>query len=184
MFCCYIARSGNVMWSKTYRPIAGSNLLQAELERCLQKVRFFPAVYEHQLVDALYFGTISLMVVEGKPRLRIFANQETQELKGENDFVGPQPIIGAGSKFRGLHPPGGMTVPLSGLAYVALKIDAAGNPQDLHIAAEEPPLAGFGEAAALDFNGAKFIPAFRAGDPVECNVTLPVYYDLQRPGED
>jgi hypothetical protein len=189
MFCCYIARSGNIMWSKTYRPIPGSNLLQAELERCFKKVKFFPAVYEHQLVDALYFGTVSFGVVEGRPRLRIFSNQETAELKEERDFVGPQPIVGGVSKFKGLHPPEGMTVPLSGLGYLALRIDAAGNLQDLQIAADDPPLAGFGEAAARDLNGAKFIPAFRDGDPVESGVTLPVYYDYQnydyqRPSED
>jgi TonB-like protein len=181
MFCCYIARSGNIMWSKTYRPVPGSDLLQGELERCLEKVKFFPAVYEHQLVDALYFGTVSFAVVEGKPRLRIFSNQETAELKEENDFIGPQPIVGVGSQFTGLHAPGGTPIALTGLAYLALKIDAAGNLEKLEIIGDKPPSIGFAEAAAQDFNGAKFVPAFRNGDPVESNITLPVYYDYQKP---
>jgi hypothetical protein len=177
MFCCYIARTGSVMWSKTYRPMPNSDLLKAELERCLAKVKFFPAIHEHQLVDAVFYGTATFAVVDGKPRLRIFANQEVNELKNASDFVGPQPIIGAGSKFTGVHYPEGLPVLISGLAYLALKIDPAGNLQDLQVAGEEPPLTGFGEVAALDFNKAKFIPAFRDGDPVESSVTLPVYYE-------
>jgi hypothetical protein len=30
--------------------------------------------------------------VDGKPHLRIFANQELSELQKENDFIAPQPI--------------------------------------------------------------------------------------------
>jgi hypothetical protein len=176
MFCCYIARSGNVMLSETYRPLPDSDLLKAEVERCLAKVKFSPAIYEHQPVDAVFYGTATFGIVDGKPRLRIFANQELSELEAANDFVGPQPIVGAGSKFIGTHYPEGIPVAIKGLGYLALKIDADGNLQDLQVAREEPALSGFGQVAANDFKEAKFIPAFRNGDPVESNILLPVYY--------
>ena len=176
MFCCYVSKTGSVMLSETYRPMPDSDLLKAEVERCLAKVKFFPAIYEHQPVDAVFYGTATFGIVNGKPRLRIFANQEVSELEAANDFVGPQPIIGAGSKFIGTHYPEGIPIAIKGLGYLALKIDAAGNLQDLQVVREEPALSGFGRVAATDFNQAKFIPAFRNGDPVESNILLPVYY--------
>jgi hypothetical protein len=176
MFCCYVEKTGNVMLSETYRPMPNSDLLKAEVERCLAKVKFFPAIYEHQPVDAVFYGTVTFAVVDGKPRLRIFANQELDEFTKETDFVGPQPIIGAGSKFTGTHYPEGAIVAIKGIAYLALKIDAVGNLQELKAVSEEPDLTGFGKVAAADFYQAKFIPAFRSGDPVESNILLPVSY--------
>ena len=41
------------------------------------------------------------------------------------------------------------------------------------------PGKGFGEAALSDFGKAKFIPAFRDGQPVACDVRLPVFYREQ-----
>jgi hypothetical protein len=171
-----IDRDG-ILWYRTYRATPGAAALKAELERCLEKARFSPAVYEHQPIQAVYFGTVVFGIVDNKPRLRIFGNQEISELLKENDFIGPQPIIGAGSKFTGLHYPENMPVVISGLGYLVLKIDDAGNLQDLQIMAEDPPLSGFGSVAAVDFHGAKFIPAFRDGDPVSSNITLPVFYE-------
>lgn len=180
MFCSRIAKTGDIVWSKTYRPMPGSDMLKAEVEKALQKVKFFPAIYEHEPVDAIYYGTVTFAVVDGKPRLRIFANQETKELNAAADFISPQPIIGGSSPFKGLHYPEEIPVIVSGLGYLALKVDAEGNLQDLQIAGEEPPLTGFGDAAAADFNKAKFIPAFRDGDPVESSIMLPVYYVPER----
>lgn len=176
MFCCYIAKTGSVMLSETYRPMPDSDLLKAEVERCLAKVKFFPAVYEHQPVDAVFYGTVTFAIADGKPRLRIFANQEVNEFTAATDFVGPQPMIGGDSKFAGTHYPEGIPVAIKGLAYLALKIDAVGNLQGMQVASEEPALSGFGPVALQDFNKAKFIPAFRNGEPIESNILLPVYY--------
>ncbi|MEY2527596.1 MAG: Gram-negative bacterial TonB protein C-terminal [Verrucomicrobiota bacterium] len=184
MFCCRIAKAGDIVWSKTYRPMPGSDMLKAEVEKALKKVKFFPAIYEHQPVDAIYYGTVSFAVLDGKPRLRILANQEPKELKGETDFIGPQPIIGGSSPFKGLHYPEQISVVMNGLGYLALKVDAEGNLRDLQVAGEEPALTPFGDAAAADFNKAKFIPAFRNGEPVESNITLPVYYEPEHEGEE
>jgi len=119
--------------------------------------------------------------VNGKPRLRIFANQQLDELKKESDFIDPQPYVGEDSKFAGLHyPETGSTVQVTGVVELALDVDAKGNLKTMQVVSEEPPLLGFGDAAISDFTGAKFIPAFRNGQPVESNVKIPVYYKPSR----
>ena len=178
MFCCRVATTGNVVSYTTYLPVPGSDLLEAEVRKRLDKARLAPAIYEHKPVEVLFYGTVFFSVVDGKPNLHIFANQEAAELKAANDFIGPQPVFGADSKFTGLHyPRERMTVFVKGLARLAMKVDAAGTLQDLQVVSEEPPLVGIAQAALTDFTGAKFIPAFRDGDPVESSILLPVRYE-------
>ena len=178
MFCCRVATTGDVVSYTTYLPLPDSDLLEAEVRKRLDKARLAPAIYEHKPVEVLFYGTVFFSVVDGKPRLHIFANQEAAELKASNDFIGPQPVIGADSKFTGLHyPRERMTVFVKGLVRLSLKVDVQGNLQDLQAVSEEPPLVGLAQAALTDFTGAKFIPAFRDGDPVESSLLLPVRYE-------
>ena len=135
-----------------------------------------PAIRNHEPVVVFYYATVVFQVVDDKPRLRIFANQEASELRTENDFVGPQPCLGGDSKFEGLNYPTNLPVQVSGMVELLLKIDATGNLQEAKVMKEDPPLLGFGGAAMADFANAKFIPAFRNGQPVACQVMLPVYY--------
>jgi hypothetical protein len=177
-FCCSVGKDGTIADTWTYRQSPDSTLLERELVRCLTDALFVPAIYNHEPVYVLFYGTVTFKVVNGKPRLRIFANQEADELQKESDFVGPQPFVGRGSKFEGLHyPSDAVTSELSGIVELALKIDATGALKDLKIVSEYPPLVGFRRAAAEDFRVASFIPAFRDGKPVECSITLPVYYE-------
>jgi Gram-negative bacterial TonB protein C-terminal len=178
LFCCSVGRNGEILDTWTYRQSPDSTLLERELVRRLDTAVFVPAVYDHEAVYALFYGTVTFKVVDGRPRLRIFANQEADEVKKESDFVGPQPFVGRASKFEGLHYPNdAVTSALSGIVDLAMKIDATGKLQDLRVVSEYPPLVGFRRAAAEDFRVATFIPAFRDGKPVECNITLPVYYE-------
>jgi Gram-negative bacterial TonB protein C-terminal len=177
-FRCSVSSTGEIMNSWVYHQSPDSKLLEGELFRCLDQTAFIPAVYNHQVVNTFFFGAVSFKVVDGKPRLRIFANQEEAELKKESDFVGPQPFVGPGSKFEGLHYPNDtITSQLTGLVELGMKIDATGKLLDLKVVSEYPPLVGFQRAAAEDFRVASFIPAFRDGKPVDCNITLPVYYE-------
>jgi hypothetical protein len=181
MFLCAVKKDGAVAWSSTYGGTPDSDFLKQELQKRISPAsnpKFFPAVHDHQLVDAIYYGTVTFRVVNGKPRLRIFSNQEAGELEKEHDFIGPQPFFGDGSGFTGFnYPPmedGRLQV--DGKAELKLKVDATGNLRDINVVSEQPPLLGFGGAALKDFGDAKFIPAFRDGKPVECEVTLPVFY--------
>lgn len=177
MFSCLVAPTGNVVRSGAYRGTRGSELLEQELLKRLATAKFIPAIHNHQPVIAVFYGTAKFAVVNGKPRLRIFANQQLEEVDKESDFIGPQPYIGQDSKFTGLHyPETGSTVAVTGVVELALNVDAKGNLKNAQVLSEEPPLLGFGDAVLTDFGGAKFIPAFRSGQPVECNVKIPVFY--------
>jgi hypothetical protein len=177
-FCCSVSKEGDSADVWTYRGTPGYELLEKELVRCLDRTKFIPAIYNHHPVYVLFYGTVTFKIVDGKPRLRIFANQEAEELKKESDFIGPQPFAGADSKFEGLHYPNdSLTSVLTGIVDLAVKVDADGNMKELRVVGEYPPLAGFARAAAEDFRVARFIPAFRNGKPVECSITLPVYYE-------
>jgi TonB family protein len=177
MFSCLVAPTGDIARSGAYRGTRDSELLEKEVLKRLVKAKFIPAIHNHQPVIAIFYGTVTFAVVNGKPRLRIFANQQMEELKTESDFIDPQPYVGQDSKFTGVHyPETPTTVKLTGVVELALSVDAAGNLKSMEVVSEEPPFLGFGEAALSDFNGAKFIPAFRDGKPVESNVKIPVFY--------
>jgi TonB family protein len=177
MFTCLIAPTGEVIRSGAYRGTKGSELLERELLKRLATARFIPAVRNHKPALAVFYGTVKFAVVNGKPRLRIFANQQLAEVDKETDFIDPQPFIAPDTKFTGLHyPETGSTVAVNGVVDLALSVDAKGNLTNLQVLSEEPPLLGFGDAALSDFGDAKFIPAFRNGQPVDCNVKIPVFY--------
>jgi TonB family protein len=181
MFMCAVRKTGELEWSATYRGTPDSDFLKQELQKWISPAsnpRFIPAVYNHQPVDAIYYGAVTFRVVNGKPRLRIFSNQEATELEKEHDFIGPQPFFGSESGFMGFHYPPAETarVQVDGMVELKMKIDATGNLQEIKVVSEEPPFLGFGDAALADFKNAKFIPAFREGKPVTCEVTLPVFY--------
>ncbi len=180
LFICSVRKSGELEWSGLYGGTPGSKPLEDELRKRLSAAadqRFIPAAYNHRPVDAIYYGTVVFAVVNGKPRLRIFSNQEPAEVKEEHDFVGPQPFFGPESNFSGFHyPTETMPVLVDGVVKLQMKIDASGNLQDIKVLSEEPPFVGFADAALADFRNAKFIPAFRDGKPVACDVTLPVLY--------
>ena len=137
-------KTGEIVNTWIYRQSPESTALEQEAFRCLDTAVFVPAIYNHQPVHVLFYGTVSFKIVNGKPRLRIFANQEAEELKKESDFVGPQPFAGRDSKFEGLHYPNDvLTGSISGLVELAMKIDADGNLKELRLVSEYPPLAGF-----------------------------------------
>jgi hypothetical protein len=181
MFSCLVAPTGDIVRSGAYRGTKGSELLERELLKRLANEKFVPAIHNHQPVIAIFYGTVTFAAVNGKPRMRIFATQQLDELKKESDFIDPQPYVGQDSKFNGIHyPETGSTVQVTGVAELALNVDARGNLKSMQVISEEPPLLGFGEAAVSDFTGAKFIPAFRNGQPAESNVKIPVYYKPSR----
>jgi len=177
MFSCLVAPTGEIVRSGAYRGTRGSELLEQELLKRLATAKLIPAVHKHEPVIAIFYGTVKFAVVNGKPRLRIFANQQLAEVDKETDFIDPQPYVGQDSKFTGLHyPETGSTVAVTGVVELALSVDTKGDLTNMQVLSEEPPLLGFGNAAVSDFNGAKFIPAFRNGKPVECNVKIPIFY--------
>ena len=179
MFCCIVKDTGEAVWSIAYRGTPGSKLLEQEVLKRLKEAKFIPALRNGKPVSVYFYGTVTFAIVNAKPRLRIFCNQEAEELKKESDFICPQPYVGGDSKFDGFHyPPHSAGVPVTGTAEVAVTVDVAGNLKAIELVSEYPAsiLLKFGQAALNDFNGAKFIPAFRNGQPVEAKATLAAYY--------
>jgi len=128
MFSCLVAPTGEIVRSGAYRGTVGSELLEQELLKRLATAKFVPAVHNHQPVIAIFYGTVKFAVVNGKPRLRIFANQQLNELDKETDYIDPQPYVGQDSKFTGLHyPDTGSSVAVTGVVELALNVDAKGN---------------------------------------------------------
>ncbi len=176
MFCAVVLPNGNALASWTYRPMPGTEALQQELEKRLVSVRFTPAIYQYQPVTVLLFGTAVFSATKS-PHLQIFLNQDPVELKTASDFIAPQPVTGGDSQFDGLTPPeAGTPVPLTAVVDLSLRVNRQGVLEDARVLAEEPPLLGFGAAALADFSEARFIPAFRLGDPEDATVVQPICY--------
>lgn len=176
MFSCSVSKTGDVVWSGTYHGTQDTQMLEEEVLRRLDKAKFIPAVYEHQPVEAIFYGTVVFANINGKPRLRFFCNQEIEELKKESNFVSPQPVFGGSSAFDGFHYPEDVPVVMKGFVEVEIEIDAIGVYKIARVTTEEPPFIGFGEAALKDIYLAKFVPAFREGKPVESKTTLRIFY--------
>src|SRR6266568_7614674 len=132
LFSCLVKKDGTVLSVSTYRGTPDSKLLEEEILKKLSaaaNAKFIPAIYNHMPVGAIYYGTVTFAIVNDKPRLRIFSNQERAELAKESDFIGPQPFYGADSKFNGFHYPSGQSVPVQvdGTAELEVKVDATGS---------------------------------------------------------
>ena len=176
MFSSLVNKNGEGVQSRTFRGMPGTAPLEEELRKKLQGIKFAPAIYNHQPVEVILSGTVVFSIGDGKPRVRIFLNQDPTELKTAADFIAPQPVFGADSAFSGLDYPPELPVPVSAVVDLSLSVDATGKLRDLRVLAEEPPLLGFAEMARRDFSGARFIPAFRDGDPTEATTIYPVAY--------
>src|SRR4051794_14751795 len=62
MFTCSVATTGKMVVSAIYRASPNSDLLQLELKRRLLDAVFVPGIYDGQLVDAVYYGTVTFVV--------------------------------------------------------------------------------------------------------------------------
>ncbi|MGI9115643.1 MAG: TonB family protein [Chthoniobacterales bacterium] len=176
MFCAVVDKTGQVTGSATYLGTPDSKLLAQEVDRALANGKMIPAIRNHEPVAVLFYGTVVFGIMDGKPRLRLFANQDAEEVKKESDFIAPQPCIGGDSKFSLHYPESSSPVPVNAVVNLQLTVDAAGNLQSAKVIGESPPLLGFGDAATDDFNSAKFIPPFRDGKAVAAETTLSIYY--------
>src|SRR5438876_6368174 len=93
MFKCYVSRSGDVGNYFIYRETTGSKLLKEEVGYALRKCRFIPAIYNGERTDVVFAGTVVFDVRDGKPQLRIYANQNHNDIEKGNDFVVPQLVV-------------------------------------------------------------------------------------------
>lgn len=176
MFSCLVSKLGLAFDGFYFRGTPDSDKLGKEVARRCHLAEFIPAVYNHILVDVYINGTATFVIIDGKPHLRIYLNQEQDDLLKGRDFIAPQFVISAGlSKFRGFRPPLKASGN-EGIGVAALEIDAKGKVVHSRIAYEYPPNMGFGEEIAGRVRDAVFIPGFRDGHPVASHFDWPLIY--------
>jgi hypothetical protein len=178
LFCSVVNAKGEATASWTYKGMPGTEALDSELGRKLDHVKYAPAIYNHQYVGVMLFGTL-VFSASDNPHVHIFLNQDPKEFGVGSDFIGPQPVYGADSKFSGLHIEGvHLEVPVTGTVEMRLVVNDKGKLTAGAILGEDPPLLGFAQQAADDFEHASFIPAFRDGDPADCDTRIHICYKV------
>jgi hypothetical protein len=176
LFSCGVSKLGYGYGMQVYRGTPNSDLLKKELMGRSDQAQFIPAIFRGHPVAVYIDGTVSFSIVNGKPRLRIFLNQEESELGRGADFIAPQlAFVPGNTKYKGMYyPPSAPGV--AGVAGVLIDVDAAGNVKSTKATYEHPAGVGFGAAAAGPLIHAQFIPAFRNGKPVACRFTFPMIW--------
>jgi hypothetical protein len=172
-----VVLAGNITFALTTEityASPGSQLLQNDLVRAINAVHFSPALVDGKPTQVAFFGTATFSIKDGKPQLRIYANQEPNEIAAGHDFIAPQPIMTKPesrdalanllSDARAKHKRGGVILSVS--------VDAAGKPTDIKVVSENPTGFNFGAAAAMMTREERFIPGFRNGTPVACTVKI------------
>ncbi len=177
-FHCNVATWGGALNPVTYRGTPGSNALDNEVVSALKRCRFMPAIYNAKPAQVLFLGTVLFFMTDDKPHLRIYANQNRDDIEKGNDFIAPQMIAGTANnvalpkdellKVRIYHQ--------KGVVELAITVDANGNQKDIKLLSEDPVGFNFGDATLTLLSGAKYIPGFRNGHPVDCTFDHHVWF--------
>ncbi len=188
-FYASVHPNGFPAYSKVWGMTKETEPLRDELRQKLSQARFVPAVYNHRPVYAGFYGTLAFSVVDGKPHLRVFANQELSELQKESDFIAPQALYIPTHVYDQKETKEAfgswMTQDKPGVAEMSLTVDASGHVNDLHVASVSPPENKQYADAAVDIMRRRvFLPAYRNGKPVDSTTHfkfyfVPAFYRLQ-----
>jgi TonB family protein len=170
----FTANLGNVLATQITYASPGSERLQTDLVRAINAVPFTPALVDGKRTQVAFYGTATFSTKDGKPQLRIYANQEPDEIAAGHDFVAPQTIMVKSksndavanllSEARAKHK--------SGAVILSVSVDPAGRPTDVKVVSESPTGFHFGAAAAMLTREENFIPGFRNGKPAACTVKI------------
>lgn len=176
MFSCGVTKLGYGYGMMVYRGSPNSELLKKELLDCSGRAQFMPAIFNGTPTAVFLDGTASFAVVEGKPQLRIFLNQEEDALTKGHDFIAPQIAFPPGNpKFKGVrYPPSAPGV--AGLVSLRMEVDLSGRVKSAQVTYEHPPRLGFGAVSGA-IRDALFIPGFRNGKAVPCRFDFPLIWD-------
>ena len=180
-FVARVDPNGYPSYSKVWGTTNETKPLRDEVRERLSQARFVPAICQHRHVWAWFYGTVAFSVVDGKPHLRIFANQELPELQRESDFIAPQPIWFPEKKYdfaKWKDPSGAWgseDKPVE--ADMLLTVDAAGQVKDVRLERLVPPdKKSYADAALMIFRQRSYLPAYRNGRPVESTTHVKFYF--------
>jgi len=179
MFHCSVHSRGDVGWFQVWRDTPESKFFKKELELALLRSRFIPAIYNGERVDVLVAGTVAFFLTDGKPHLRMYANQNEDDIAKGNDFIAPQLLANSpdwvGSRFDLATQKARVNLK-NGITQLSVAIDANGNQKDLKVISEKPPGFGLAASARHTLAKAKWIPGFRNGHPVDCTFEFPIFF--------
>lgn len=145
MFECAVLRDGKAADGITFRDTANSKILAKEVLRALEHSRFMPALYNGKPVAVGFFGTAMFYIGDGKPHLRVFANQSLDDLKQQKDFVAPQLILRTQDSESSRHMLEDPRNTLeNGSAEIAIDVDTVGSVKGIRLVAEHPPVTNMG----------------------------------------
>jgi len=180
-FTCYVGPEGKVGDYLIYRETPGAERLKKEVGDALRACRLIGAIYNGVHTDVLFSGTVVFWVAEGRPHLRIYMNQNRNDVAKGNDFVAPQVVYSTVAWAALRNDPilqKGKTYLQNGVLQASITVDANGNQKDLKVVLEDPPGFRFGEGFRKTYATAKWIPAFRNGHPVDCTFDYVMYFKL------
>jgi hypothetical protein len=183
MFTCWVPVNGRVRDYFIYRTTSGSKLLKEEVGTALLRSHFIPAIYNGQRTEVMIIGTVVLLMADGRPHLRIYMNQNHDDVAKGNDFIAPQLVANSPDWGAVRYHPAAYKAAVNGKnTWVVLSVtaDANGNQKDLRVSAEEPTGFGIGAAAKDMFPKARWVPGFRNGHTVECTFDFPLWFVTSR----
>ncbi len=173
MFRCMVGPDGRVGEVITYRVSPEADLLKQEVSKRLKKARFIPPVYHHHWTYASVSGTVVFVIAKGKPHLRVYENQEMDELKRGSDFIAPQPVYVPNSPPSNVGYPGHADLlDMPGTVTLRHSVDAEGKTTDLKVVKETPVGENFGDTALAAVRAINFLPAYRNGKPTASTLTV------------
>lgn len=174
MFDLGVTKLGQPYSPYTYRGTPGSGKLADEVIGQIRRSTWVPAVKDGKPKNAIVFGTVVFAIVDGKPRVRVYLNQEEKELMSQSDFIGPQLLWEAGQKYKIDWP--GQAGNRDGTVAVDLVLDRTGKVENASVGYEAPKGLGFSAEIMRKIRDADFLPAFRNGKPVSSRVTIPFFF--------
>jgi len=173
-FSCLVNKDGEGYDMWTYRRSQHSDVLAQEVADKCRRAKFIPAISNSRHVWSFVSGTVMFGVIDGKPHLRIFLNQEEEHLKKGDDFIAPQEVFTYNDEFEGfVYPPDEM---LSGMVCVQLDNDASGKLLASKVTYESPVGGRFGKAVMDKLHKITFLPGFLHGQPVACTTTWQILF--------
>lgn len=173
MFECGVAGDGIVFGSDFFTSSPDSRLLKNEVRRRLRQTRFIPAVYNHKRTSAWFAGTVLFVVKDGRPHLRIYANQDLDEIRRGADFVAPQFIYVPNKNVTDFpkFPTAAGRDYAAGVVKLRHSVDANGKTTDVQVISEP---AGYevGDFLKKALPLVDFSPGYRNGKPTATTYTL------------
>ncbi len=172
-FECAILGDGVVRPSDFFTASPDSGLLKNEVRRRLRQTRFIPAVYNHKRTWSWFAGTVVFVVADGRPRLRIYAHQDLDEIKRGTDFVAPQ-IIDVPTNYYHNFPKAPTAAAhdyAAGVVKLRHSVDANGKTTNVEVISE-PSGYQMGDYLKKALPRIDFTPGYRNGRPTATTYTL------------